>query len=74
MAQITYTIPDEKLAEFQEAFLAIHPVRAAKGEPVPSVNKWIKQWGRLQFKNVYEQGRRMLAERTATIDEGIIGE
>jgi len=68
MAQITFMIPDEKVAEFQEAFLIARP--APDGM---SVNTWIKQWGKTQFRNVYTQGRRMLAERTAVIDEDIIG-
>lgn len=69
MAQIIFTIPDEKIAEFQEAFLIARP--APNGI---SANAWIKQWGKIQFKNIYIQGRRMLAEQTAIIDENIIGE
>lgn len=69
MAQIIFTISNDKLAEFQEAFLIARP--APDGV---STNAWIKQWGKTQFKNIYMQGRRMLAERTATIDENIIGE
>ena len=68
MAQLIYTIPDNKIAEFQEAFLIARP--APDGM---STNAWIKQWGKAQFKNVYIQGRRMLAERTAIIDKDIIG-
>lgn len=68
MAQITYTIPNEKLVEFQEAFLVARPAPDSM-----SVNTWIKQWGKTQFKNIYIQGRKMLAERTAVVDKDIIG-
>jgi hypothetical protein len=73
MAQFTFIISDEKLVEFQEAFLVARPIpRDENGIPTMSANAWMKQWGKTQLHNIYTQGRKMLAEQTVIIDDDII--
>lgn len=73
MVSITYTISSEKYDEYKGAFLVAHPIpKDVDGNPTMNESEWIKRWGFIQFKNAYECGMKMLAERNAIIDESII--
>jgi len=73
VASITYSIPDEKIADFKRAFLKCHPIPVdEKGNPEMTELNWIKKWGRDQFILVYKIGMRQLAADIAKIDNEII--
>jgi len=72
MAEITYTIPDEKLDEFKECFLLAEPKPTEiDGEPI-SDNAWIKKWGRMKFMQAYIKGKLIKAKQSMEIDKEII--
>lgn len=73
MPSITYTIPDEKFAEFKEGFLKCCPVPALPDTgPLYTENEWIREWGWRQFVNQYKRGKRQMASEQAVIDEGVV--
>ena len=67
MAQITFQIPDEKVAEFVEAFLTVRP--APEGM---TTLEWIKAWGLSQYKSIYNQGRAKLVANSVVKDDDIV--
>lgn len=67
MAQITFTIPDEKVVEFVEAFLADLPCPEGM-----TTLQWIKYWGRSQYMAAYSRGKVKLIKNTAVIDDDIL--
>jgi len=76
MAQITYTIPNDKLTEFKRGFLREHPNTPPNetGGITYTDNEWIREWGKRMFFSAYRYGKRkILAEGDAGIDEDIIG-
>lgn len=67
MAQITFNIPDNKLAAFKTGFLEEWPTPDGMSD-----NEWIKQWGKEQYIDAYKRGVRKLATKAALIDNDII--
>ena len=73
MAQIIYTISDEKLAEFKAGFLKINPVPLdEEGEPTMTEAEWIKEWGKLHFIKAYQDGKKKISREAAEIEEDLI--
>ena len=74
MASITYTIPDDKLADFKARFLAAHPVPIDVGtlQPEMSENEWIKEWGLRQFKEACDRGDKILYDKEYTKSDDVI--
>lgn len=66
MATLTFEIPDEKYAAFEEAFIECHnvPVDIETGEPTMSRRAWIKEWGRLQYVAAARQGAKRVRDKT----------
>lgn len=69
MATLTFEIPDEKYAAFEEAFIECHnvPVDIGTGEPTMSRRAWIKEWGRLQYVAVFRQGMKRVRDKAHPI-------
>ena len=69
MAQIIFTIPDDKIAEFKAGFLKIRP------NPEPDTyndNQWIKEWGKRQYIETYRRGKQALAQEAASVEDNLV--
>jgi hypothetical protein len=73
MADITFTIPADKIAEFKVGFLKACPVPVDEmGDPTMSELDWIKEWSRRQFLQAYRDGKTQLANESIVIENGLI--
>jgi len=67
MAQITYTLPDDKIDEFKRGFLKVYPTPEGMTDA-----QWIKQWGKEQFLNAYMAGKQITANESVAIEKDLI--
>lgn len=75
MATITFTIPDNKLAEFKAGFLKSHPIpQDDDGNPLYTENDWIKEAIRQMIMHSYQAGKERIARESTqpSIDTNII--
>ena len=73
MATITYTIPDDKIAEFKIGFLKFQPVPLNENnEPIMTEPEWIKEWGRRKFIWAYKNGKHLTAQEAAIVDDTLV--
>ena len=73
MADITFTIPDNKLADFKAGFLRAIPVPVEiDGTPRYGENEWIKLCGKNRYVEAYRRGKKLIAEDSAQTDNEII--
>ena len=73
MAQITYIISDDKLAEFKSGFLKHCPVPTNRnGVPIMTENAWIKEWGKQKFIWAYKKGKHLFALEQSEIEKDLI--
>lgn len=72
MAEIKYTIPDDKIDEFKECFLLAEPKPISPVGEVISDNAWIKKWGRMKFMQAYHKGKKLKVAQSIQIDEDMI--
>lgn len=75
MANITITIPDEKISEFKKGFLKVQPVPLDESDnPIMGENAWIKKFIKDILVSQYKAGKEELAiEQSPTVvDEDII--
>ena len=79
MAEVTISIPDEKLAEFEIGFLAKCPVPIDEdpdsetyGKPLFTEGQWIKEWIKRDLLRAYRHGKHQLATEAAQIDTEVI--
>lgn len=73
MAQINYTIPDDKIQEFIIPFLRAKPIPVDEfGDPIMMQQEWIKECGKRMFINVYKIGLQLLKNDEIVIDRNII--
>jgi hypothetical protein len=65
MVSVTFNIPDEKYAAFEEAFLECHnvPVDRETGEPTMSNRAWVKEWGRRMYVAAARQGAKRVRDK-----------
>lgn len=68
MAQITLSIPDEKVDEFLECFVEAEPMPVLEEKITPA--QWFRAWLRMKAFQAYQKGKKKLA--TVEIDEDII--
>lgn len=75
--EITLIIRADKVADFQEGFLARYPIPLVKSndpnaaggmEQQYSPKQWIEVWVRGEMKRAYRRGKLLLAQRAAIID------
>ena len=71
MADITFTIPDEKLVDFKEAFLKIYPV---PDDYEGTENQWLKECIKRIIIRIYKAGIDQIEEEKVNpvYDENII--
>ncbi len=79
MAQITLTIPNNKLDEFKAGFLAMCPVPMVDdphiiGKLIPEFTElqWFKEWIKRDVIRAYRHGKVKLSQEAAVIDEDVI--
>ncbi len=74
MATVTFTIPDNKLADFKVGFLRRIPNNEKNEDSTPMFtdNEWIKEWGKRQYLSKYKDGKQQIANEAASIDNDII--
>lgn len=73
MASITFNISDDKLSEFKLGFLKRHPVPMdIDGNPIMTENQWLKQWGKNQYFQAYQTGKKQLAYEGEPTDNLIV--
>jgi hypothetical protein len=71
MSKITFTIPDEKLDDFLEAFIKAEPILpnlVNKTGPQMTSRQWYRKWVKLKSIDAYRKGKRKMA---TVDDEGI---
>lgn len=61
MAQIVLNIPDNKVAQYRDWFIAYNPVPIVNGSPVMSEIAWIKQCLKEYLLNQCRGGEHKLA-------------
>tara|TARA_Y100000310_G_C20078593_1_gene532734 strand:+ start:215 stop:439 length:225 start_codon:yes stop_codon:yes gene_type:complete len=73
MASITLTISNNKIAEFKAGYFAKHPVPLdANDQPLCTDLEHFKNCLKASAIKDYKKGKKLLAERSAEIDETII--
>lgn len=73
MASITFNIPNDKLLEFKLGFLKRHPVPVdISSNPTMTENQWLKQWGKQQYFQAYQTGKKQLAYEDEPTDSSIV--
>jgi len=62
MPSVSYSIGDEKYADFKQNILAVHPVPIdINNDPIMSEDNWIREIGRLHFIELNFKGQRKRA-------------
>lgn len=71
---VTYTIADNKIAEFKLGFLKFKPNKELdeNGDPKYTDAEWIKVWGKKQFMWAYDNGKSVLAQEASTAQTDLI--
>lgn len=71
MANITITVPDDKVAELKAAFLASTP----KPEDFVGTDvQWIKAWIRLMVLDRVRKGKKIIANQSLPAVDGLVDE
>ncbi len=76
MASFSLTIPDDKVDEFTEKFLAVKPIETdpETDQPLYTSTQWIKMCFRTYGLGMYRQGKKLLATQEIEYDNDIIQE
>jgi len=61
MSRITFTIPDNKIDEFFNAFVKAEPMPATINGSQMTPRQWYRKWVKLKSMQAYEKGKRLLS-------------